>query len=510
MSHEETLCRRWSRQIRAVPVGVGRPTGRNGAHSTQVAARAPSPKVIHTHFNATTMRDDSRLIIISLIVAGVKRPLRKLLDSGASNNFFRASCWSLLPSTVTVREGPGDIVVKLADGQPKRVPRKTVVLPYTFDGFQSNDEFLVYEMNYAFDCILGIPWLSRYQPKIDWLSRSVKRRSGYDVSEVFTHLLVASSDWPHVRVVNELATTSSQHRESDGPLCVVCSVTLTEPQNEAVEQRFPHTQTSTSVEQGLPIHNEAVEQGLPHTSTSDEQRLPINFEAVEQGLLRLISRRSSRGSLNTSEAVEEELSLLSDVNGRTMDPHETDVVKTELPRLEGVERTPCTAADITSLPDLAWKDFLHDLKAGDIEQVCIVSATEAASEEVLESRSQRAEPKSVREERLAARSWDALRALCNPVYDIAREYADIFPEKNSAELPADRGVRHEIDLVPGSKYCVKRQWPLPRDQVIAIDEFFEGRRKAGHVRESISPHSSPTSVRRKPPAVGALCTPSTS
>ncbi|KAE9333112.1 hypothetical protein PR003_g14177, partial [Phytophthora rubi] len=54
------------------------------------------------------------------------------------------------------------------------------------------------------------------------------------------------------------------------------------------------------------------------------------------------------------------------------------------------------------------------------------------------------------------------------------------------------GVRHEIDLVPGSKYCVTRQWPLPRDQVQAIDDFFEGRRKAGHVRESISPHSSPT------------------
>jgi len=118
------------------------------------------------------MRDDSRLIIIGLIVAGVKRPLRALLDSGASNNFFRASCLSLLPSTVTVREGPGDIVVKLADGQPQRVPRKTVVLPYTFDGFQSNDEFLVYEMNYAFDCILGIPWLSRYQPTIDYLGPS--------------------------------------------------------------------------------------------------------------------------------------------------------------------------------------------------------------------------------------------------------------------------------------------------------------------------------------------------
>lgn len=37
-----------------------------------------------------------------------------------------------------------------------------------------------------------------------------------------------------------------------------------------------------------------------------------------------------------------------------------------------------------------------------------------------------------------------------------------------------------------------RQWPLPRDQVEAVDDFFEGRRQAGHDRESLSSHSSPT------------------
>ncbi|KAF1332095.1 reverse transcriptase, partial [Globisporangium splendens] len=38
----------------------------------------------------------------------------------------------------------------------------------------------------------------------------------------------------------------------------------------------------------------------------------------------------------------------------------------------------------------------------------------------------------------------------------------------------------------------QRQWPLPREQVKGIDEFFEARRKAGQVRESNSPHCSPT------------------
>ncbi|KAE9335779.1 hypothetical protein PR003_g12847 [Phytophthora rubi] len=96
------------------------------------------------------------------------------------------------------------------------------------------------------------------------------------------------------------------------------------------------------------------------------------------------------------------------------------------------------------------------------------------------------------EEACSRRSWESLKASGNPIYETAREFADVFPDKIPAELPADRGVRHEIDLAPGSKYCVTRQWPLPRDQVKAIEYFFEGRLQAGYVRESISPHSSPT------------------
>ena len=42
-----------------------------------------------------------------------------------------------------------------------------------------------------------------------------------------------------------------------------------------------------------------------------------------------------------------------------------------------------------------------------------------------------------------------------------------------------------------------KQWPLPYEQVLAIDKFFVDRLAAGHVRESTSPHSSPTFCVRK-------------
>ena len=78
----------------------------------------------------------------------------------------------------------------------------------------------------------------------------------------------------------------------------------------------------------------------------------------------------------------------------------------------------------------------------------------------------------------------------NPVYYLLFEFADIFPDAIPEILPKDRGIRHEIEFMPGTKYCVTRQRPRPRDQVEEIDSFFANRQKAIHVRESISPHSS--------------------
>lgn len=79
-------------------------------------------------------------------------------------------------------------------------------------------------MNYKFDYILEISRLGRYQPQIDWLYRPIKLRKGFDVSKVFTHLLIGPRDWPHVTVVDGASTTRTVYIERDGPLCTACAV----------------------------------------------------------------------------------------------------------------------------------------------------------------------------------------------------------------------------------------------------------------------------------------------
>ena len=58
-------------------------------------------------------------------------------------------------------------------------------------------------------------------------------------------------------------------------------------------------------------------------------------------------------------------------------------------------------------------------------------------------------------ERYTSQSWESLRT--NPLYDDLMEFGEVFPEAAPCELPKDKGTRHEIDLKPGSKYCVTKQ-----------------------------------------------------
>ncbi|KAE9328703.1 hypothetical protein PR003_g15731 [Phytophthora rubi] len=342
-----------------------------------------------------------------------------------------------------------------------------------------------------------MPWLARYQPEIDWLARSVRRRVGYDVSEVFTHLLVAPSR--HVAVVDLTSTTHPAQRESDGPRCVECAASVIGPvdnppsraregmKKNAVEQRLPYEKYAR-----FPHSKNAIEQRLPLENATVEQRLPFAADPVAQqdlrdtGMVETEFPCQEEGEVSSSET-----SASSSGSGRlrkskcnrsgrrrlrrrstAVDPAPSSEILNVVEYSEGspnqvraieVANPPSDAATITRLPGLSWKHFLRDLKAGEIEQVGLLTGSDqpnvlanAVSDDHSSSRPKAAEPKSVRETRFAAQSCSVLQVSTNPVYSLAREFEDIFLEKIPAELPAERGVRHEIDLVPGSKYCVTR------------------------------------------------------
>ncbi|GMF54802.1 unnamed protein product [Phytophthora fragariaefolia] len=148
-----------------------------------------------------------------------------------------------------------------------------------------------------------------------------------------------------------------------------------------------------------------------------------------------------------------------------------------------------------ALDEMSFDEFGEALQADELAEVVHIRP-----EEELNS-------SSIRDEAVLEDAKKALNARSGPVilknpsdpfYPIIREYQDVITKEPLSGLLPDRGVCHEIDRVPGTKYCVTRQWPLPREQCDVIDAFFRSKHEAGLVREGKSPLSTPTFCIRKP------------
>ena len=447
-----------------------------------------------------TRGDDEVLITLAFGIGETALSLRALVDCGASNNFVRERLLDdLRLNRVERKIPPTRMTVRLATGSTVTVMKRVVGIHYTWNEKELDDDFVVLDLDDKFDVILGMPWLKKYEPLVDWKSRSVLigdvSRSSSDLMNALVRPLghgrrkeigdghlghsvarataQGGGDMRRVTTKKDADCVATQSAQS--PRCGESSV-----KNRVCLPRGQHHCVKKS----------AAAARRQRRSSSDVMSL------TGEGLPATVLSQVEDSSSAMLEEVTETVSVLVNngerVGGSTL----------------SLPSPPKSASEMMKLPLMEAKCFLRELRKGKVAQIChLVAEDECVSdirtamvfaEERLLSSSSMDESvldDKTRIERFAAQSWESLKS--NPVYEDLLEFKDVFPDSVPCELPADKGVRHEIDLVPGTKYCVTRQWPLPREQVEAIDKFFADRLAAGHVRESTSPHSSPTFCVRK-------------
>ena len=376
---------------------------------------------------------------------------------------------------------------RLADGALIDVATEQVKLPLKFLDFDSLELLYVIDMNYRYDIILGIPWLKVHEPWVNWRTGEVGNSRPAD-PEVGSwkdqHLFSIERQAAQESVPNSLvavdggqASSPIQHSNPSGYAAETCQDDKLTDISPTVSSHQP-----TKRSRQLSFHGED-ELPLVQARQSPTRREPLvsRRDSLEPDTVEVAPPR------NISEACEGDDTRHPSVSTSVVSDtvkHGTRHRLVEF-NLEPITDLPKSASSLLALECIPYQSFLKDLKAGAINEIVVLQVeptTVDVAAATVDTDSKKA--------RFNSQNWEKLKD--NPAYSVLREYQDVFPDEVPSRLPVDKGIRHEIDLEPGTKYCVTRQWPLPREQVEAIDAHFAKALAAGRVRESISPHSAPT------------------
>ncbi|GMF52883.1 unnamed protein product [Phytophthora fragariaefolia] len=395
-----------------------------------------------------------------------------------------------------------------------------------FDDINSVEPFIVLDMDDRYDLILGMPWLAKHEPWIDWRSRTIgASHNPLADSALVGHVPSSSRDG----FVHEHCVPRAD-RQFAGSSEVLQLPTASPPRARELEvgdgKEPPDPRTPPVGRQGSAVCNRVASgQGTVTTQGADAataragrggsvrappmQSVAAGSAHVEEcagGVAR--ANKSGRAGAPTGKAIKGDKvtsTPKAEASGRDADPAAEDRapqvldVFTGEPKVGELLNPLPTVAELLELEELSYVEFLDSLKAGELAEVVLLRPEDGSLElnsfSVMDSEVLEDERTARRQTRYGAA---ILKDPSDPYHPLLKEFSDVVCDDPPSGLPPDRGVRHEIDLVPGTKYCTTRQWPLPKEQVDVIDAFFATKHAAGMMRKSKSPHSSPMFCVRKP------------
>ncbi|GMF29516.1 unnamed protein product [Phytophthora fragariaefolia] len=400
----------------------------------------PRPKrqgnVGHHLGTLESRKSSDRLLVVHGCVRGYAYPFRILIDSGASKKFARRLSLGRNADKFAdrLRENSGaePVSVRLANGSLVEVPRILVNLSVKFEGFDSTERFIVLERD-EYDLILGMPWLEKHEPWIDWRGKAIGASR------------TALSDRTLVKHVPTSVKSKGVRHDRQGASASEGLMGVAEvfgvPQEVTVDSVKESAEAPPGVKPSKP--REASRSGWASCpacgATKPRQQRKSGLRSQTE-----VAQGESEPKTKAPQT------WSSDGHYHVFDSEAGLRVKADAVQLEALPEV----AELLNLEEMSLADFLADLKAAEM----VLLRPEPTPEEL--------NPSSVMEE------------------DVLEEFRKQRASRLGSEI-----LKNPKDPV---------QWHLPREQCEVIDAIFAAKAKADMVRESKSPHSSPTFCVRKP------------
>uniref|UniRef100_A0AAV1U0L0 Uncharacterized protein n=1 Tax=Peronospora matthiolae TaxID=2874970 RepID=A0AAV1U0L0_9STRA len=212
------------------------------------------------------------------------------------------------------------MTVCLATGASETVNKREVGIHYTLEGKQYDDDSIVSDLDDKFDGILGLPWLKKYRPWVDWQHRSVKMPA------------VCSSGLHLMSVLERPQACGCTTSECDGLTCGTDVSTIA--QAHSVEGHYtvePASGTCVETQAAPKVHHSKRQSGLEHECTP--RRLhPRRETSVVQYGQHVEARSTIRESIveqarsTERESIEEDVTVIVPVSEESSGVPESNTV----------------------------------------------------------------------------------------------------------------------------------------------------------------------------------------
>ena len=167
-----------------------------------------------------------------------------MLDSGASSCFIDSSFASSHNFPFVTKKSP--VPVQVIDGQPISsgpITSHTAIVKMTIEGTNHSEDISFNVISMSYPVVLGIPWLRKHMPSIDWNSGSVTFSSHFCLHNCFPSLhAISNVSNPHHVLPHDLDSLTNK-------VCASATLPFTKP------QKHQQVSSMSTVRRGLPFEN---------------------------------------------------------------------------------------------------------------------------------------------------------------------------------------------------------------------------------------------------------------
>lgn len=448
------------------------------SHQPLLTLTAVSLQVIAAATTSAKMQQAVVPHLIRLSGSIASHPVSFLLDSGASGNFVSSSFVRLqnLRSRPVGQHSsslPPPTLVTLADGRQQATGGVISSVKTRISSLNEPLDFTVTELQ-GFDAILGMPWLQRHNPAIDWCQG------------IITVVDPTNKKKQHVLRSVDLAPR---------PVELVSCLVKSPPElsrcklNPELTVRFnlvPQPSAALSLKKSRPSKSSRPVESHPAKKTVASTKLPDNTARTPMSL-NLISHKELTAEHRAGFLQYACLVWPQTINALLSTSEAESPTETE----PGDAATGSDSIGTKSLNSHSSSmtrrntpvSIVHDLLArghrvSTLDLSAAIESTSAPPESLL---------------------FEATRRR------LLTSFRDVFPDELPPGLPPQREVDHRIELFPGTNPPSRPTFRLSATELVELKKQLEELTKSGFIRPSKSPFGAPILFVKKKDGTMRMC-----